>query len=316
MIDFIKLELIDFNADELQENLLLDFTTKVSVSTGEVGSYMHAYYRALEFKIYFSTIKTPYKRVTVEGSLHKFWNGGRHNFNDFGTQHLIEVLNELNMLFKIDTEKARLRQLEIGVNINPSVETKTILKGCLIHKTKRFKWISTKDEGNYIQAQYQRYIFKLYDKKTHYKQKGFHLPNEIMRIEIKWVKMYDLNLKAITSLQDLLNFKIESFIPLIEKEWRNVIFWDFVVSKKTKIHSKYGNVNYWESLTYENFKHHRKILKNFYSKNNPNIFNEVPILIKKKCKILTSELTENNRLSIRLNPVAIHQRNHLSNYGE
>ena len=57
MIDFIKLELIDFNADELQENLLLDFTTKVSVSTGEVGSYMHAYYRALEFKIYFSTIK-------------------------------------------------------------------------------------------------------------------------------------------------------------------------------------------------------------------------------------------------------------------
>ena len=45
--------------------------------------YRQAFYKGLEFKIYDITKSTPYNRITIEGSLHKYWNNGAHNFNDF-----------------------------------------------------------------------------------------------------------------------------------------------------------------------------------------------------------------------------------------
>ena len=63
--------------------------------------------------------------------------------------------------FSIDIENCVFRQLEIGVNINPPINTKQVLKACLKYKTNDIKWVYTRDEGNYIQATNQRHFIKI-----------------------------------------------------------------------------------------------------------------------------------------------------------
>ena len=169
-----------------EQHPLLEFQNLLNTTTGELSIKSNAFYRGLEFKIYDITEKTPYKRLTIEGSLHKYWNNGAHNFNDFGINEIQEVKQDLKETFNIDFNNCLLKQLEIGINILPPVKTKQILRYCLIHKTSQLKSIYTKDEGNYIQTKNQRHFIKLYDKRTHYVNKGFEIDTEIFRIEKKW----------------------------------------------------------------------------------------------------------------------------------
>ena len=150
MIDFIKIYVQNINADIIENNVLLDFLQLINTNTGEVGSYKSAYYRGMEFKIYEQTEVTKFRRLTIEGSLHKYWNKGAHNFNDFGIVEVENVVKDLETKFNIDIKLCVLRQLEIGINISPPIATKQILKGCLKYKTNDFKWVFTSDEGNYI----------------------------------------------------------------------------------------------------------------------------------------------------------------------
>ena len=57
--------------------------------------YRQAFYKGLEFKIYDITKLTAYNRITIEGSLHKYWNSGAHNFNDFNISSIMDVQKDL-----------------------------------------------------------------------------------------------------------------------------------------------------------------------------------------------------------------------------
>ncbi|MFB9056666.1 hypothetical protein ACFFU9_07910 [Mariniflexile ostreae] len=300
MIDFVKYELINTRPEILECNSLLDFHNKVNLSTGEMGTYINAFYKGLEFRIYDATIKTPYRRITVEGSLHKYWNSGAHNFNDFGIMQVVEVVNDLKRCFNIFQENCVLKCLEIGVNIEPPYKTKTILNQCLLHKTDRFKWVYTNDEGNYIQTKHQRHFIKIYDKKTHYKNKGFTIDNEILRIEKKYTKMKYLNDKGIYTLKDLLNYGLHNFQPELLKDWENVLIYDKSILEKTKYKDRYSNVVFWQELKRDNFKYHRNNLNKILSKHPENIKNQIAILIKNKCEFLNTKTTQINPLHIRL----------------
>ncbi len=303
MIDFIKYNLINTNLDELESNLLFDFCNKVNIKTGELGTYINAYFRGLEFKIYEPTETHPNRRATIEGSLHKYWNNGAHNFNDFGIMQIDEVVNDLKIKFNIIPENCVLKQLEIGVNINPPIKTKTILKHCLLHKTNVLKWTFTNDEGNYIQFKNQRHLIKLYDKKTHYSNKGFKIDNEIMRIEKKYSKLHELNQKGIYTINDLLNYGLIHFKSDLLKVWQNVLYCDLDTVKGTKNEYKYTNVNWWTNLNYENFKYHRNQLNKLLNRNPKNIKKIVLELIEKKYDLLNINTTEINPLHIGLKTV-------------
>lgn len=303
MIDFVKYDLLGIAPEQLEQCHLLDFHYKVNSKTGELGRYKNAYFRGLEFKIYEPTTANPGQRITVEGSLHKYWNKGAHNFNDFGIVEVKEVLADLHKKFSIRPENCILRQLEIGVNIKPPVKSKTILKHCLLFKTDRLKWVFTKDEGNYIQAQHQRQIYKFYDKKTHYKKRGFTIEDEVLRIEIKYLKMHDLNAKGIRTLADLLKHGLSNFTPVLLKQWQNVIFYDFNVLQSTKYEEQYSNPNYWENLPYERLKYHRKNLKEITAKHPGSLKEAIAELIKGKADFLNTESTEINPLNIGLETV-------------
>ncbi|MCM8568873.1 hypothetical protein NE848_05760 [Gramella jeungdoensis] len=303
MIDFIKYELNNVNPDTLEGSRYLDFHSKVNTKTGELGTFINAYYRGLEFKIFEPTSANPIRRITVEGSLHKYWNKGAHNFNDFGIVEVKEVISDLQKKFLIKPENCILKQLEIGVNIKPPEKTKTILKHCLIHKTDRLKWIFTHDEGNYIQAKYQQYILKIYDKKQHYKNRGFNIEDEVLRIEIKYTKMPYLKSKGIMTIADLLKYSLYNFTPELIKQWHKVIFYDFKALPGTQYEQTYSNPNYWENLNYENFKYHRKNLNNIIKAHPENIKFQIAKLIKSKAEFLNTETTEINPLYIRLKTV-------------
>ncbi|MFY9243931.1 MAG: hypothetical protein WAO74_13000, partial [Polaribacter sp.] len=272
----------------------------INTKTGEFNSYKSAYYRGLEFKIYEPTEKTNYRRLTIEGSLHKYWNNGAHNFNDFGIGEVYKVVNELEYLFNIDISFCTLRQLEIGVNINPPVSTKQILKACIKYKTNDIKWVYTSDEGNYIQATNQRHFIKIYDKKTHYTNKGFQIENDIMRIEKKWRKMVELNDKGIYTLKDLLNYGLSNFKQDLLKEWSNVLYCDFNTVKGTKYEDKYTNVNWWERLSYDKLKYHRNNLNKMIKNDSDNFKNQISRLSSSKVDFLNMETSEINPLYIGL----------------
>lgn len=304
MIDFIKYELFGVDPKHLESNDKLIFHNKVDIQTGELGCYINATYKGLEFKIYEVTEKTIYRRITVEGSLHKYWNSGAHNFNDFGINEIREVLKELKYFFNILPENCVLRALEIGVNIFPPVNTKSLLNCCLLHKTDKLKWIFTKDEGNYIQAEHQRHIFKIYDKKTHYLNRGFPIAeNNILRIEMKYTKLHELKSKGIYTLADLLNYSLHNFSLDLLRHWNSILFFDMSTFKGTKEENLYNNPNYWENLLnndYEQFKYQRLKLNKAISRNPKNLKTQIAKLIEEKCNTLNIEIPEINPLHIRL----------------
>ncbi|WP_242120943.1 hypothetical protein [Aestuariivivens sediminicola] len=304
MIDYIKSNLINIDLDTLRDNELLDFCNKINLKTGELGIYSNAFFRGLEFKIYEPTKVYPNGRATVEGSLHKYWNNGQHNFNDFGIIQIIEVTNDLQEKFSISRENCVLKQLEIGVNINPPINTETILKQCLMHKTNVLKWTFTKDEGNYIQFKNQRHFIKIYDKKIHYTNKGYHIDNEIMRIEKKWTKMIELNKRGIYTLNDLINYGLIQFKNDLLKVWQNVLYCDLESVKGTPNEFKYTNVNWWGNLKYNNFKYHRKQLNKLLNKHPNNTKKQIYDLIDGKCDFLNINTPQINPLHIRLKKVA------------
>jgi hypothetical protein len=326
LIDFLKVELINSDTAYFEQHPLLLFELKNVTENGELipvikngktekdnkGNIIYksvlkqAFYKGLEFKIYDATEKTAYKRLTIEGSLHKYWNNGAHNFNDFGINEIAEVRQDLKSKFNIDFKNCILKQLEIGINILPPIPTKKILRYCLLHKTNQLKSIYTKDEGNYIQTKNQRHLIKLYDKRAHYEKKGFEINNEIFRVEKKYSKMVELNRKGIYNLSDLIQYDISNFKDELLKLWCNVLFYDKEPLENTKYKNTYSNINYWLELLdnqYENFKYHKKNLNRIINKNPNNIKKQIAELISEKVDLLNCNTTEINPLHIGLKTV-------------
>jgi hypothetical protein len=323
LIDFLKYELINSTPKKLEGSNLLYFVLRNVTENGELipilrdgkntfyndgrikyyAVFKQAFYRGLEFKIYETTESRDYRKITVEGSLHKYWNKGAHNFNDFGVNEIKEVLKDLKIEFDILPENCVLMQLEIGVNITPPIKTKNILESCIMHKRNPFKWIFTKDEGYYVQIKNQRHFIKIYDKKTHYAKKGFQIDKEIMRIEKKWCKMFELNSKGIYTLHDLINYDLSNFKTDLLQLWQDVLFCDLETIRSTKNDNKYNNVMWWSTLKYENFKYHRNQLNKLIKSNPSNVKNIVSNLISEKVDFLNMETTQINPLYIRLNTV-------------
>jgi hypothetical protein len=312
LIDYIKILIKGFNPSILEANPLLSFFDNINLSTGElktinrngnkVAPSRNAYYNGLEFKIYDTGT------ITLSGSLHKYWNSGAHNYNDFNIQSVLFVLNDLKNKFDIAPNQCILKCLEIGINITPPIPTNEILDNCFLHKTKSFEHKHNSDEGNYKQWVHSQYIIKIYNKALHYKSKGFDINTEIMRFEIKYTKMQKLNEKEIYTLQDLINYGLHNFKTEILTEWENVLYFDNTtridtLSKTIKKRLlEYSNPNYWTRLInnkqIENFKNHRKQLKEITTKNSNNIQSSISKTINNKIDFLNIKTTQIDTLTI------------------
>ncbi|ESU29481.1 hypothetical protein FLJC2902T_08870 [Flavobacterium limnosediminis JC2902] len=312
MIDFVKILIKDLDPSELEGNTLLDFERKASVTTGEIKTvnrygyaitpYKHAYYKGIEFVIYDTGT------VFFKGSLHKYWNNGAHNYNNFDLKAVLLVLNDLNDKFNITPQQCILKCLEVGVNITPPEPTNEILNNCLLHKTKLFEYQKNSEEGKYKQVEHSQYIIKAYNKALHYKSKGFEIDSEIMRFEIKYTRMEKLNKKGIFTLFDLINYGLHNFKNELITEWENVLFYDNTtqidtLSTKLKYRMlEYSNPNYWSGLLSnnqtENFKTHRKQFKEITKTYSNNIQKNITEVISQKVDFLNFNTTQIDTLNI------------------
>jgi hypothetical protein len=306
LIDFIKIIIKELNPAILEANPLLEFFDNINLSTGEIKTtnrtgqqitpFKNAFYKSLEFKIYDTGL------TTLSGSLHKYWNSGAHNYNDFNLETFLGVLTDLKHKFNISPEQCILKCLEIGVNIIPPIPTNPFLDYCFLHKTKPFEYQKNSDEGKYKQVQHSQYIIKIYNKALHYRSKGFEIDTEILRFEIKYTKMQKLNERGIYNLQDLANYGLHNFKDELLKEFNNILYYDNTIQSKSQSILYYKNALYWIELLSKKrtdlFNYHRNQLRKITSTTSQKIQFQTSEIMRKKIDFLNTNTTQIDPLII------------------
>jgi hypothetical protein len=292
MIDFVKGTLEGLDIQPLEQSKYLNWHTKVECEdTDNLGKFAQSRYKGLLFRIFFPTEKRKYDILTIEGSLHKYWNNGQHNFNDFNSEALDEVLEELNFKFGIRPQHLFLTQLETGVNANPKYKTELILNCCLMHKRKQFKWTNLTEAGNYIQANHSNLFVKIYDKRLQYSSKGFDLKDEIMRFELKMKRPYFsrvIGKSGRITLQDILDFGLENFKTELLTTWDNILFYDPISLDETEYADRYSNFNFWNKIDNYQYRYHRENLRSIIKNQPLNMKDEIRKQISLKIDSLTT----------------------------
>ncbi len=324
----INISISVFDKLELKNNPLLNFIGGVNTDTGEViltrfGTLIRtAKYNSLEFTL--KENKNGKNTLLINGSLHKYFNNGEHNFNDFTFQNLLEVLNDLEQIFGLDLNHCILHNIEFGVNIIPSTTSKKILRGLLSYSNNPFKNISMHN-AIYYQAILSNYYIKAYDKAKQNRHK-FNIQGEILRFELKYNKMVDLiyllkkksiiNKNELT-LNDLRKIEVLNiFGEQLLKVWNEILFYDYSISKKSLTkHQKnkllqWQNINCWEDLN-KSQKSKQKNQLNIIVENHSNQLQlQTSNLIKEKLSsLLQKGLPFNQDVSIEKEEVLINNEN-------
>lgn len=258
MVDYIVLCLSYLSKEILEDKGVKFYDPKLRVDpeSGEIitkGKFNYKWEG--EFKNLKFLIDTKGK-VFLKGSLHKFWNNGEHNYNDFDLTALIEVINVLRSYFGIIPEKTTIHHVEIGLNIDDlTFKTREINRNLLFHSGQgipfeKFKYIRHLKDSDFKIVKRINYAIKSYDKAMHYGLNG-----QIYRFEIKYEKAVNLNDLEIYTLSDLINpAKLELLKFDFLKKWNEVFLYDWTIRKdelKPMAKSKLKDwqiPNYWEQL--------------------------------------------------------------------
>ena len=270
-LDFIKTQVIGLSREHFLSNKNLLFTPVLI--DGDLIKYQWCEIDNIKVKVYQNSI-------FLQGSLHKFYNGGEHNYNDFNLTAFRDVLRRLFELFNVTPENLNLTCIEYGVNIFPPIESNKIINHLFQHKRKEFESKISNDKGNYRQAEHNEYIVKIYNK-----AKQFRLNYEVLRIEIKETNLRHHRTRGIFTLNDFIESDKTTFITSLIDKWNEVIYYD-CTNENTDNWNKYNNVNYWrdieKNLSSKNYNKHRLRLKEINEKFGQNIQGKVSNLILSK----------------------------------
>ncbi|TCI85324.1 hypothetical protein [Tenacibaculum sp. M341] len=230
MIDGIKIQLPSRTATMWLSNSLLDFHTYTNVNTGELlDNTIVAKYKGLVFIITQSQKDENTHYCYVRGSLHKYFNNGKHNYNEFSFNDLQNVITDLKNKFSIEPETAILRNVEFGVNINTPISAKQLLKDLVAYGNYTFGTLTVANKKVGKMISQQQVKLKIYDKGTQYKTKT----NNLTRIEIAVKKMEYLKKYNISTLTDILNLKkLKPLGTLLQFYWDKIIYFDKSIKYK------------------------------------------------------------------------------------
>ncbi|HCA41976.1 MAG TPA: hypothetical protein DEP28_01840 [Bacteroidetes bacterium] len=318
MFDGFKILNLPVSIQALLDNNLLSFPLPISENTGEVLNYSRiAKYKGL-------TIILKNENVKMEGSFHKFFNNGSHNYNDFYFKDFVNVIYKLENLFGIDLDIAILNNLEFGVNIHVKHNIDKIFESIINYKGIPFNpYNSSGAKG--IVCELTNFYIKIYDKSHQYE-----VPGNILRIEIKVKKMRffkDRGIK-INTLSSLLDHcEILKICPVLLFVFNDILFTDCGINLNDLkpleriILANGNNSKYWKNLRPDskkyplgnkdrNYKKDRKKydreltkFKNIVEKNATiNIQHELSILIESKCnELMQKETQKRDKFTDRMN---------------
>lgn len=270
-LDFLKGKIIGLEHDYFLKNESLHFTPILhKENSGEIKFYFVEYCNMI-LKVY------PNKGIYISGSLHKLYNEGLHNYNQFNESALNRALELLNEVFGIKPKNIRILCLEYGVNITPPIQSNLIIDNLMQHKCKDFEQKISNDKGKYSQCEHSDYIIKIYNK-----GKQYSLDENLLRIEIKQTNWSTYRLKnRIVTLQDFIECDKTIFIQNLISKWNEIVFYD-PTNKGVEKWSKYSNVNFWRDIkgySGTTIKKHRDRLRELNSNNGVDVQKLVSIEI-------------------------------------
>ena len=215
MIDFVKLDITN-NLDTVSRKEI-PFFRSIDENTGECKTRRTGTYENLKL-----TIRKE-KYLTLEGSLHKFYNNGDHNYNDYGFQEIVTTIHRLRDELGIDPLESIIQNIEFGVNINVPFNPTDFLKNQIINfRGQPRDRHSPNGKGLLIQFPRTSYLIKVYDKGAQYNQ-----DDNILRFEIKTKRMAFVKSTGLRTLNDLLDHeKLKKLVPLLVKAFDEILIYD------------------------------------------------------------------------------------------
>lgn len=223
MIDGIKIYDLKTDPDQLLQNPYLTEYWNTTVHNSD-GTYKYGFaeYFGLKFQL-------KNGKVRLQGSVHKYRNAGRHNYDDFRAVDVAEVVRELSERFEIDTAITLLNNVEFGVNVVLPFGVHIVLDNLIVYKGEPFMKV-VEDGMNYYQCKKTHFIIKIYDK-----GKQYDLLDNVLRFEIKVMRMQYLETKGIKLryLSDLLNMAIyEPLGNILTEVFEGILFGDNTLNEK------------------------------------------------------------------------------------
>lgn len=267
-VDYIKVIIIGLSKDWFFQNKKLSFTPFL---IGDEVKYSHVTHNGMKLKVYENGT------ILLSGSLHKYYNDGKHNHNDFHVMAFDKALKSLESHFGINPKNILLKQLEFGVNIKPPIPTSSIISNLYLHKRVEFELPINSSRGKFLQFKHDKYILKIYNKSLQY-----NLQCEIMRIEIKQSWSEYRNKNGVLTLQDFIEMDKQPLHDKLVDEWNYIVFFD-PTNNLPKKWLKYNNHNYWNYLncnvSRNSFCKHVNRLKSINAENGQNIQSKIGKLI-------------------------------------
>jgi len=234
--------------------------------------------------------RNSYGIFTLRGSLHKFYNEGLHNANDYYLSDFKKTLNQLFDDIGLNPDITPVNGFEFGVNIKLPTNPNETIKRLILHKCnaglidrigKRFE--------------YTNFTLKIYNKSEQCRIEPYQSEN-ILRVEIKVDKMIYIRKKGVhcSVLSDLLEFNVwKRFEQILIEMIQECLFVDFttkeisLLSTKNRIkYLEYVNPMFWECLHPNRNKYSRERAKceTFVSKHSKsNLKSNILNLITDKC---------------------------------
>lgn len=307
MIDYVKIYLKNINISKLLLNSELDFRCSVSISTGEIlEDTLIAKYHFCQITI--KNAKSEMPHVLFTGSVHKLWNSLNDikapNFNKgttykgfngnlFKLSNIIEVRIHLEKLFDCKASQMIFQNIEFGINVKVSFNPKFFIKGLLYHKNIKFEF---RHRNNFAEVVHNRFLLKIYNKSNQYCMK-----ENILRIELKIIKMEELKPLEIKTFADLNVDSILKAKDLILKRFDEIVQYDYTINRiqlskrEAKLLDNYSNSHYWIDTLKPNHRDiHKKKLNSLILAHSVNLHYQIRIEIIEKY-VMINRLSENEK---------------------
>jgi hypothetical protein len=233
------------------------------------------------------------------GSLHKYKNQGKYNFDRFTFQDLVEVVSEICIKYQIDPKQIHLTKLEFGLNISLGVTAKKYLSliKCLKRKPQSIEMFP--DGGQMIVFDFTQHTLKCYDKGTQ-NQKEHKTSSNLFRFEIHAKKAQYFNRIGIKTLADLLiKDKIEMLGNDLLKTHEQLVLFDGTKrSKSNKRNTMIANMknrDFWRELNNDQFKRYKEYLNDPDFNRYHNLTNVIYNTLKKEIELVLTERRKHPR---------------------
>lgn len=265
MIDGIQL--VHYAPDRTHLTALSCWEVLVNEQTGErVDDVRRASFRGLNIELKAAAIGY---RLTINGSLHKYHNGGEHNASTFRFSSLLDTISGLCAAIGLQPDELELHGIEIGVNIPLPFTPLRVLNNAVCYKNKPFQLIHKRNKRKGLRCCLWDYEVKLYDKAV---QSGRDCGN-LLRFEVKVDKMRYLDGYGLTDLQALTDpAKLYPLLQILTDTLAGIIWtdkaanMDHMTDREQKQWLYLSNSASWEAMNKYQLRDNRKKLAGLFAR--------------------------------------------------